>query len=83
MRSQKFIFHSKTLWSAILTLAIAILPLILEDIEKGFSEEILGSIIALTASTLWTIYNRYIAHGNLYTTQGLPGRNYVSPSDNY
>ena len=83
MRSQKFILHSKTLWSAILTLAISILPLILEGVEQEFSEELLGSIIALTASTLWTIYNRYIAHGSLYTPQGLPGRDYVSPSDNY
>ena len=83
MRSQKFILHSKTLWSAILTLMIAILPLILEGIEQGFSDEHWGSIIAVTASTLWTIYNRYIAHGSLYTPPGLPGRDYVSPSDNY
>ena len=83
MKHQKFIFYSKTVWSAILTLAISVLPLILEGLEQGFSEEHLGEIIALNGSTLWTIYNRYIARGSLYTPPGLPGRDYVSPSDNY
>ena len=81
MKYQKFILHSKTFWSAILTLAISVLPLILEGIEQGFSEEHWGSIIAVTASTLWTIYNRYIAVGTLYTPKGLPGRNYISPGN--
>ena len=83
MKHQKFILHSKTFWSAILTLAIAICPKILEGLEQGFSEEHLGEIIALTATTLWTIYNRYVARGTLYKPQGLPGRDYISPTDNY
>ena len=83
MKSQKFILQSKTFWSAILTLAIAIMPKILECLEQGVSGDNLGEIIALTCTTVWTLYNRYNARASLYTPSGLPGRDYISPTDNY
>ncbi len=77
MKRQKFILHSKTIWSTLITLALAVLPHLLDGVEQGFSEEQLGTIIAVTATSLWTIYNRYIAQGSLYTPNGIPGRSYV------
>lgn len=83
MKYQKFFLKSKTIWGAVLTLLIAIAPLLLEGVEQGFTNEHVGSIIALAVSTLWTIYSRYIAQGNLYTPYGFPGRSYISSRGDY
>ena len=78
MKYQKFFLKSKTIWGAILTLFIAIAPLILEGLEMGFTHEQVGSIITLTFTTIWTMYSRYMATGSLYTPNGFPGRSYIS-----
>ena len=77
MSGQKFILHSKTVLSAILTLLIAVCPLLLQGVEQGFSEVLIGEIVALLVTTGLTILNRYTAQGRLYTPRGLPGRSYV------
>lgn len=77
MKHQKFIFHSKTVISAILTLLISVCPLLLRGINEGFSEALTGEIIAILVTSILTIRSRYHAQGTLYTPRGLPGRDYV------
>ena len=76
MKSQKFILHSRTIWSSILTLLIAVCPMLLEGVEGGFTEASLGQIIGVIVSTLMTILSRYHTDGEIYTPRGLPGRDY-------
>ena len=83
MKSQKYILHSKTIWGALLTLAMAIGPTALEGIEDGFSTGRLIQIAATLLTTAGTIAGRYTAKGDIYTPHGLPGRDYVSASDQY
>jgi|GEM_PF-4025024 len=77
MTSQKFILHSKTVQSAILTFAIAVLPKLLEGVNDGFSHGFWMSFVPLAASTAWNIYSRYVANSSLFTPHGLPGQDYV------
>ena len=77
MSSQKFILESKTVQSAILTFAIAILPHVLEGVNDGFTLGFWMSFIPLACSTAWNIFSRYVANTTVYTPPGLPGRDYV------
>lgn len=84
MRSQKHVLHSKTIWSALITLAMAIGPTALEGIEDGFTPGRLLQIGAIFLTTAGTIAGRYTAKGDIYTPHGIPGRNYISAtSQNY
>lgn len=76
MKSQKFILHSKTVLSALLTLLIAVCPLLLEGVESEFTEASTGQIIGVIVTTLLTILSRYHTKGEIYTPRGLPGRDY-------
>lgn len=77
MNGQKFILESKTVWSSILTLLIAICPLLLQGVEQEFNEVLIGKIVGLLITTGLTIRSRYLAQGSLYTPRGFPGRSYV------
>ncbi|ELS04805.1 hypothetical protein Xen7305DRAFT_00045410 [Xenococcus sp. PCC 7305] len=77
MKPQKFFFKSKTVWGAIITFLIAVLPLLQEAIAADFSHETVGATIAISLSTLWTMYGRFKAHGSLFTPHGFPGPSYI------
>lgn len=72
---------SKTVWSAILTLAIATLPVVNEGLETGFTRRRLFQIFLVFTTTAGTIASRSVASHQLYTPHGLPGRNYIREED--
>ena len=78
MSKQKIITKSWTIWSALLTLAIALSPILEQGVETEFEDfDWLGAVsILLTTSS--TIFGRYRAKEQIYTPHGLPGRDYVS-----
>ena len=77
MNGQKFFLYSKTVWWAIFTFLIAVCPLLLQGLEQGFNEVLIGEIIGLLITTGLTLRSRYLAQGTLYTPHGFPGRSYV------
>ena len=76
MTNQKFIFKSKTIVSALLTLLLAIIPQLIEGVENDFPLEQVILIVATVLSTSGTILGRYHAQGEIYTPDKLPGRSY-------
>jgi len=80
MKQQKFILKSKTVWSALFTLFVAITPEIQHGLEHGINSVRWWKIAAITFTTTGTVLSRYVARGELYTPYGFLGRDYVSPS---
>ena len=79
MKRQKSIFQSKTVRTALINHGLAIMLAIQQANEQGFNQNTFVEILTFTVLGLATIYYRYTAKGELYTPNGLPGRDYVSP----
>jgi hypothetical protein len=78
MKRQKVITRSNTVWSALITLTIAVLPYLQQGMRTNFEQFEWSYVISVTISTLATIIARYNAETEIYTPHGLPGRDYKS-----
>lgn len=78
MKKQKIITRSNTVWSALITLAIAVLPYLQQGMRTNFEQFEWSYVISVTLSTLATIIARYNAETEIYTPHGLFGRDYRS-----